>query len=163
MSEMTTIAIVSASSALAGVLLSSLTSWLLSEREQQRARQQLSREKLEEVSLLLVDSLKWIVNATSAKSLEELSAAQQCPEVHEAASISLLYFPELYKPITAYSNDIVLMHNYLVGVYDPLMGGTVGSHAARNEYFENNVDELRKKRQAVLDVIKEIAPKYTKA
>lgn len=163
MTETTTIAIVSASAALGGVLLSSLTAWGISALEARRARHQLSREKLEELSLLLVESLDWMEEATSARTLEELSSSQQCPEVQQAASIALLYFPELYKPIVAYSNDMIHMHNFLVEVFEPFRDSTSGADAARNPHFEHNVNELRKSRQAVLNEIEKVAPKYTKA
>lgn len=150
--------------ALAGVALASFSSWLLSHLQARKERHRLFREKLEELSLHIVDSLSWIEGATGAKSFEELSSFSLCPSAQKATNLAWLYFPELRKPTSDYSNCIACMHTTLVEVFEPLRDSTAGADVARNNpHFEHNVNELRKSRQAVLDKILEIAPNYTKA
>ena len=149
--------------ALAGVALASFSSWFLSHLQARKERHRLSREKLEELSLHIVESLSWLEGATGARTFAELSSFSLCPSAQKATTLAWLYFPELRKPTSDYSNDIVHMHKFLVSVFEPLRDSSAGADAARNPHFEHNVEELRKSRQLVLDKILEIAPEYTKA
>tara|TARA_R110000868_G_C10572960_1_gene737922 strand:- start:184 stop:672 length:489 start_codon:yes stop_codon:yes gene_type:complete len=149
--------------ALAGVALASSSALLVAHLQAQKERHRLSREKLEELSLHVVASLEWLETANRARSFGELSLFSLCPSAQKATSLAWLYFPELCKPTSDYSNSIVDIHRLLIASLKVDLDLSAAACAAQDPDWVDMIQAVKKSRQAVLDKIQEVAPQYIKA
>lgn len=104
-------AIIAASSAIAGVLISQTITLLLSFFDKRHKKQILLRQKYEEMMFHLSDSLTWLQDLHCCKTRHELFAQAQSLPARKALSLCLLYFSDLADTANQY---IFAQHEYSV-------------------------------------------------
>lgn len=158
------IAIIAASSALSGVMISAGISMLLSHIDRKHKKQVLLREKYEAMMTHFSASLVWIQSLNGSTSQKEVFALAQSVDARKSLSVALLYFPEF---VTAANEYILAQQNYYASVvtsYNPNIPITAGGQAAVNSPNINEVTELLfAKKNAFENQMVASAPKYTKA
>ena len=104
-------AVIAASAALAGVVISLLGNWLLSWLKEGHERKVLLRSKYEELAFLVVDSVGDYEKILTAESNLQLLKDSQPVSAQKALALSQLYFPELVMAADAYLSTIVAFRN----------------------------------------------------
>ena len=104
-------AVIAATAALSGVVISLLGNWLLSWLKEGHERKILLRSKYEELSFLLVDSTLEYQKIISAGATRQLLRDSQPISVQKAASLAQLYFPELVNETNHYLFSFVSFRN----------------------------------------------------
>ncbi len=103
-------AVISASAALSGVVISLLGNWLLSWLKEGHERKILLRSKYEELSFLLVDSIGDYQQILTAHSNRELLNTQPV-SAQKMFALAQLYFPELLAATDVYLSALVAFRN----------------------------------------------------
>lgn len=104
MSQEIKIAIIAASSAILGAIISQATTLLISCIERKRQKNILLRQKYEEMMFHFSASLEWIRYLNGCTTQSEVFALAQSTDARKALSLCLLYFPILARP----ANDYIL-------------------------------------------------------
>jgi hypothetical protein len=104
-------AVIAASAALAGVLLSLGGNWFLSWLKEGHERKVLLRSKYEELALLVVDSVGDYQKILTAESNQGLLKDSQPVSAQKAEALAQLYFPELMAATDEYLVAIVAFRN----------------------------------------------------
>lgn len=104
-------AVIAASAALAGVVISLLGNWFLSWLREGHERKVLLRSKYEELAFLVVDSVGEYQKILTAESNLQLLKDSQPVSAQKALSLSQLYFSELVPAADAYLSSIVAFRN----------------------------------------------------
>ncbi len=103
-------AVIAASAALSGVVISLLGNWLLSWLKEGYERKILLRSKYEELSFLLVDSIGDYQQILTAHSNRELLNTQPV-SAQKMFALAQLYFPELLVATDVYLSALVAFRN----------------------------------------------------
>lgn len=104
-------AVIAASAALAGVVISLLGNWLLSYLNRGHQRKVLLRSKYEELAFLVVDSVGDYQKILVAESNHQLLRDSQPVSAQKAEALAQLYFPELKETADGYLSAIVAFRN----------------------------------------------------
>ncbi len=96
------IAVIAASSALCGVIISQAISIVLSFFDKRHKKQILLRQKYEEMMFHFSDSFAWINELNSCKTRHQLFAQAQPLQARKALFLSLLDFPALVETANQY-------------------------------------------------------------
>lgn len=104
-------AIIAASAALAGVLISLLGNWLLSCIKQGHEHKALLRSKYEELAFLVVDSVGDYQKILVAESNYQLLRDSQPISAQKVSALAQLYFPELVATTDDYLVALVSFQN----------------------------------------------------
>ena len=119
MSQEIQTAIIAASFAILGAVISQAMTWLLSHLEKKRQKNILLRQKFEEMTFYFSDSLGWVskvVSCTNEETLRELAHNQ---EARKALSLCQLYFlEELAHAANDYLSAQQSYYPEIVKVYD---------------------------------------------
>lgn len=107
-------AVIAASAALAGVVISLLGNWFLSWLKEERERKVLLRSKYEELSFLLIDSIGDYQQILTAGSNRELLTTQPV-SAQKMFALAQLYFPELLGASDGYLSALVAFRNACAG------------------------------------------------
>ena len=159
------IAIIAASSALCGVIISqaiSLTKTFLDRRYQ---KQILLRQKYEEMMFHFTISLEWLQYLNGSTTQEAVFALAQCPEARKALSLCLLYFPEMVDAANNYVLSQQKYYDVVASSFKPDIPFTAGGQAivhSRDQY-DAATKNLFNKKNAFENLIVSNAKKYTKA
>ena len=158
------IAVISASSAIAGAVISQLVSIFRDILDKKHKRHILLREKYEELANLVTNSQEWFTSQLGAASLKELKSRPPL-EARRAMVLSHIYFPLLQSACQAYVNASALFQVTLINNHEFVEGVDAGTQAAHKNRaaFEKAADNLQKKRQELDELIIKYACKYTKA
>ena len=158
------VAIIAASSALAGVIISATIAILLSLFDKRHKKQVLLREKYEEMMLYFSTSLVWIQNINGSTTQKEVFALSQSTEARKALSLCLLYFPDL---ADAANNYILAQQGYYASVVTSFreeLAFTAGAQAmVKNLQHKEVTDNLFNQKNIFENLIITSAPKYTNA
>jgi hypothetical protein len=157
------IAIIAASSALCGVIISqaiSLTQIFLNRRYQ---KQILLRQKYEEMMFHFSDSLQWIQQVNMCRTQQEIFALAQCPETRKALSLCLLYFPDLSGPANDYLLAQLSYYEFIIKNFNENIPVTAGGQAFNKPEYKTPTDNLFTKKNHFENLIISTAKKYTKA
>jgi hypothetical protein len=107
----THIAIVSASSALAGVVVSAAVATTQSWLDRRHKRKELLREKYEAMAMLFLDSMKWpsyLLYATSSSQIADSSHPLSANKVHMLCTV---YFPRFRAKSGAYIDACTALYD----------------------------------------------------
>ncbi len=164
MSQEIKIAIIAASSALLGAIISQSMTWLLSHLEKKRQKHILLRQKYEEMWLNFSSSLEWIVRLNGSTSQEAVFQLAQNPEARKAASLCFLYFREELGD--AANNYLLAQQSYyqsLIKVYDKNDKDCTagGQFMIKDPGYKVSVDNLFAKKNLLENLIISNANKYT--
>jgi hypothetical protein len=104
-------AIIAATAALSGVVISLLGNWLLSWQKEGHERKILLRSKYEELAFLVVDSVGDYQKILVADSNQGLLKDSQPVSAQKVEALAQLYFPELMEAADGYLVSIVAFRN----------------------------------------------------
>ena len=159
------IAIISASAAIVGALISQITMFLISWQDKRHQQKTILRQKYEEMFHLFFDSLEWFVAINGCTTRAAVNELAQCASTKKTQALILLYFQqELGTSVAEYS---FAQHSYyiaIIEVYSEDENTTAGSqfelkHHKREEITKNLFD----KKNAFEQLIIKTSRKYTKA
>jgi hypothetical protein len=159
------VAIIAASSALAGVIISATIALLLSIFDKKHKKQVLLREKYEEMMFHFSASLVWIQSLNGSTTQKEVLALSQSTDARKALSLCLLYFPTLSD---AANNYIFSQQEYYASVvtsYRAEIPFTAGAQALVHNKDNHQVatDNLFNRKNIFENLIVTSAPRYTNA
>ena len=158
------IALIAASSAILGALITQVVSIVRDVIEQRRKRNTLLREKYEELALLVVSSHQWLVDLLKSRSVPELGALRPSDARH-AMTLSHLYFPELREACQNFVNRCAEYQIMLIDLNEGRTDHDAGTQAAhRDEAKYLSVSkQLHLARDSLDKAIIKHAEKYTRA
>lgn len=157
------IAIIAASSALGGVIISQIFSLLQSFYGKKYKKQILLRQKYEEMMFHFSVSLEWIVRLNGSTTQATVFALAQCPDARKALSLCLLYFPEM---VEASNNYVLAQQSYYAFIlknFNEAIPVTAGGQAFAKPEHKAPTDNLFAKKNHFENLIISNAKKYTKA
>lgn len=157
------IAIVSASSAIAGAVISQLVTILRDYLDKRHKRNIFLREKYEELANLVTASQGWFTGQIGAINMLELRTPPV--EARKAAVISHIYFPALRDACESYLDACINFQVTLIDsheFYEGMDAGTQATHKNRKA-FEKAVGHLQSCRQHLDEQIMEHAHEYVRA
>ena len=163
-SQAITIALIAASSAILGALITQIVSIVRDAVNQSRKRHALRREKYEELALLVATSHQWLVDLLKSRSIPELGSLRPIDARH-AMTLSHLYFPELREACQDYINRCVEYQLMLIDLNEGRNdhdAGTQAAHCDQARYLRTS-EELHVARDSLDKVIIKHAAKYTRA
>lgn len=126
--EITT-AIIAATAALSGVLLSQALSLLQTFLDRKHQRQKLLRQKYEEMTFLVQESLQYYNELNTTREYEQILSQPSNPRSQRARVLALLYFPQLEKELTSYILAEVAFYKLIVSNFDYSNPANAGSQA----------------------------------
>ena len=166
MKQEISIAIIAASSALCGVIISQAFSLFQSFLNRRHEKKKLLRQKYEETMLHLSTSLEWIQHLNGSTNQEAVFALAQNVAARKALSLCLLYFR---KDLGGAANDYILAqqayYQSLIKVYDKndLNCTAGGQFWVKDPKCKEITDNLFQKKNDFENLIISNASKYTKA
>lgn len=158
------VALIAASSAIAGALITQVVAIVRDVIEQRRKRHILLREKYEELALRVTTSHQWMVDQLKSRTIAELGS-QPPFDARHVMVLSHLYFPELRDACQTYVNRCVEFQIMLIDLnegrteYD---AGTQAAHRDQSKYLSVS-KQLHIARDALDKAIITYAVKYTRA
>jgi len=158
------IAVVSASAAILGVLVSQGSAMLQEFLNRKHQKKKLLREKYEQLADHVTESHLWVTGVLQAQSLSQ--ATSNTPiHARKAATLAAIYFPLLLEDAQNYLNACAMFHVVILENHEFVSGVTAGAQAAhRNKQaFEAASEKVHYARQMLDDKIIEYANKYTRA
>jgi len=158
------IALISAGSALGGVIISQFFSLLVSFLDKKHKKQQLLRQKYEEMLFHFSASLQWIVKVNSSSTQEDVMALSQSVDARKALSLCLLYFPELKDAANNYVKAQSQYYRSIATHYDRSNQFPAGAQAAVKDMQHQVVEKgLTDSKIFFENLIISTSYKYTKA
>ena len=159
------IGIISAASALGGVVVSQFFSLLQAHFEHKQQKKILLRTKYEELVQHLNGAIEWGRETTFCKTQAELHAHAVPVPARQVYSLALLYFPKLKVPAAQLVHTSVMLHHVLSEHFTETERGTAGGQAARKALAQvtEASNALQAARQALDDAIEKNAEAYIAA
>jgi len=159
------IAIIAASSALGGVIISQVFSLLQSFYDKKYKKQILLRQKYEEMMFHFSASLEWIQHLNGNTNQASVFALAQCPDARKSLSLCLLYFPEM---VDSANNYVLAQQSYYTSVVTSFKEGiscTAGGQAIihNKDNYEVAKNNLFRTKNIFENLMVSNATKYTKA
>lgn len=161
------IAIIAASSAIRGAVISQATTFLISFLEKRHQKNILLRQKYEEMMMHFSDSLGWLSKVGSCTNEEDLRALVHNSESRKVLSLCQLYF--LDDLADAANNYMAAQSSYFAEVfmaYDPndQQNKTAGGQAlAKSSKIKHEREKLYTAKDTLENLIIKNANKYTVA
>jgi hypothetical protein len=156
-------AIIAASAALGGVILSQAITITLSFFEKRHKKQILLRQKYEEMMFHFSDSLSWIQDLHCCKTRHELFAQAQSPPSRKALSLCLLYFQDLSDTANQYIFAQQEYYRFVASSFDENLSANAGGQALFHQEGKILLDNLMKKKIVFENLIVNNSKKYIKA
>ena len=158
------VALIAASSAIAGATISQFVSILRDWLNKRHQRKILLREKYEELANLITHSQEWVTFQLGAQSLAELNSRPP-QEARKATVLSHIYFPLLQDACQNYVNASAAFQSMLIENHQFAPGQTAGAQAVRqNENaFMQAINNVQQCRDELDKQIIKYAKQYTKA
>ncbi|MEW6739793.1 MAG: hypothetical protein ACOYU2_04295 [Nitrospirota bacterium] len=159
------IAIIAASSALCGVIISQAISILLSRLDQRHKKHILLRQKYEEMMFYFQDSLTYYNQVATCRIRDQLLQLNHSIPAQRAMGLALLYFPNFVSILDTYIRNQISYYNLVVSSYNPKIPANAGAQArvhnkSQLEAAENNLFQSKDK---IIDELKANVKKYIKA
>lgn len=147
----------------AGVLAGQLITLVNAHRDRKERRQQFLREKYEELTQSILDSIEQVQSMTKLSANEVLFSEATPAGPLKAHYSAIIYFPELRDATLEYNNSIATLHLFLIRSVDPDIPLHVGAQAEGRPGYAGIHKEMRRKRSVVEKLIEKNASRYTKA
>ncbi|ENM0969196.1 hypothetical protein AB6R08_004477 [Vibrio parahaemolyticus] len=159
------VAVVSAVSAVVGVIISQISVLLKEHLNKKHLKRILLREKYEELADCIQSAMVTSTQVADCRNISELMSFGINEPLRKAMSLSLIYFPEFKGAVGHFQNMYIAYYNVLTKSYSRQIDETVGTQAAahnREAYMKTSNDFVLARHE--IDVLLEqFAPKYTKA
>ena len=158
------VALIAASSAIAGATISQFVSILRDWLNKRHQRKILLRKKYEELANLITQSQEWVTFQLGAQSMLELNSRPP-QEARKAMVLSHIYFPLLQEACQNYVDASAAFQSMLADNHRFAPGRTAGAQAVRQneEAFMQAINNLRQCRNELDKQIIRYAKQYTKA
>lgn len=156
-------AIIAASAALGGVIISQAISIFLTFLDKRHKRQILLRQKYEEMMIHFSDSLSWIQDLHCCRTRHELFAQAQSPPARKALSLCLLYFPDLSSTANQYVLAQQSYYSFVVDSFDEKLPINAGGQSLIHQQGKELADALFKSKIVMENKIVDKVHKYIKA
>jgi len=158
-------AIIAASAALGGVIISQAISILLSFLDKRHKKHILLRQKYEEMMFHFQDSLAYYSQVGACKTLDQLLHQNHCIPANRAMGLALLYFHNLAPLFDTYLRNQISFYNLLISSYKQDIPASAGAQAmvhnkSQSEEVERN---LFQSKDAIINELKANVKEYTKA
>lgn len=163
MTENTLIAIIAASSALSGVIISQVITLLASYMNRRHEKNVLLRNKYEELMFHFSDSFGWMVEINNSMTKEELFEKAQSMEARKALSLCLLYFPDLVDDANKYVFSMVEYYKFVVDIFNADIPHNAGAQALAHDKGIDLMNRLFGSKVTLENAIVDKSPAYTKA
>ena len=163
MSESIQTALIASLSAVMGGILAVAGNWLLHLQESKKALRQLHRSKLEDIADSIGESMSWYMAMSSARTFEELASCSQSSEVRRGYNLCCLYFPQLREPMGRYSDCLIEVYNFLIGVIQPHPTLNAGAQALMRPEYDPLLVRVRLLRDELESKLQDEAAKINKA
>jgi len=163
MYEKTLIAIISASSALLGVIVASGIAMLQSWLDRKNKREVLLREKYEELGLHFLDSMKLPGELLTCSSHEKTLAVTHQSSGNKAHLLALVYFPLLQQATGQYIESYSALCLTTLSLYDPTDSRRVGEQVFDHPQYIAARDQHIAARDALQEEIQAHAHIYAHA
>lgn len=157
------IAIIAASSALTGVIISQAISIALSFFEKRHKKQILLRQKYEEMMNHFSESLTWIRDLHCCKTRDELFSQSQSIQARKALGLCLLYFPDLAETMNNYVFAQQEYYGFVVSTFNESLDVNAGGQTLVHQQGKELADNLTKKKIILENTIVNKVKKYIKA
>lgn len=158
-------AIIAATAALSGVIISQAISIFLSFLDKRHRRAVLLREKYEEMMFQFQDSLTYYSQVGTCKDLDSLLQNSHSVSAQRTLGLALLYFPKLAPALEDYCRAQVSYYSVIVSLYKPDIPATAAAQArVHNKQAVEDVErKLFSSKDKVLDELKMGIKQCTKA
>ncbi|EGQ8527949.1 TPA: hypothetical protein NKA88_004593 [Vibrio parahaemolyticus] len=159
------VAVVSAISAVVGVLISQVSVLLKEHLSKKHLKQILLREKYEELADCIQAAMVASNQAAESTSISELMKFCINEPLRKAMSLSLIYFPEFKDAVGAFQNAYISHYDVMAKSYHREVNETVGTQAVfhnRKAYIET-AERLVQTRHEIDLLVEKYAYKYAKA
>ena len=159
------IAIITAASALSGVVISQFNTLIVSFLKRKNRKNVLLREKYELLMEHVLEALKFSTDAQQCKSMEELTTMSVNVPARKALNLSLIYFPELQNSCIDFQNSYIKFYGVLATSFKSGIPHNVGTQACAHnkDAFEATAFEMTMCRQVLDESMIKYSKKYTKA
>jgi len=154
---------IGAAAALAGVLLSQIISIALSVFDKKHAKKVLLRQKYEELMNEFQNSISYIQDVHTCKTLDQLFQLSHSPHTGKAYGLALLYFPDIEEPLGQYGVSQVSFYNSVITIFNADIQVNAGGQAMMDKWHKQVMQSLFDKMNLVMDALVSNAQKYTKA
>ncbi len=149
--------------ALSGVVIAQAFSILLSILDKRHKKHVLLRQKYEEMMFEFQNSLSYVQDVHTRKTLDQLSQLSSSPHSGKAYSLALLYFPNLVKPLNGYIAAQISFYTSVITIFDENIPTSAGGQAIMIEGHKQARENLFRKKEFVMDALISNAKKYIKA
>lgn len=155
-------AIIAATSALSGVVISQAITLTLDWRDKRYKRKIHLRDKYEEMMLEVADSLTYPSDVCLCRTADELHRMMPPASLSKATILANIYFRELAPELDCYSGSVIDFYSHVVELYDAGNPHNVGGQLVQHGK-DNPMLGLLDAKNSVLNALKDYAPQYTKA
>jgi hypothetical protein len=158
-------AIIAATAALSGVILSQMISLFQVFLSRRHEKQKLLRQKYEEMMFFFSASLGWLQDLNGSTTQSSVFALAQNPAARKALSLALLYFPHLAESANQYVLAQQSYYNLVVSSFRESIGFTAGGQTIKHNKQQCEIEtaNLFQKKNEFENLIISNASKYTKA
>jgi hypothetical protein len=159
------IAIIAASSALCGVVISQAIALFQTFLNRKHEKQKLLRQKYEEMMFHFSASLEWLQRLNGSTTQSEVFSLAQSIDSCKARSLCLLYFPHLVEAANKYILAQQAYYTSIVTSFRKDIPVTAGGQALvhNKERHEQATNALFEKKNSFENLIVSTAKTYTKA
>ncbi len=159
------VAVVSAVSAIVGVIISQISVLLKEHLNKKHLKRILLREKYEELADCVQSAMVTSTKASDCRSISELMSFGVNEPLRKATSLSLIYFPEFKDAVGHFQNMYICYYNVLTKSYRRQIDETLGTQAAAQhpEAYMKAANDFRLARHEIDLLLEQYAQKYTKA
>jgi len=160
-----TMALIAAGAAVFGSVASQVFLLIQGFLEKKHKKNILLREKYEDLSNHVTESMLWVSHVQGVQTLEQLNAHNVPTHARKALSLSSLYFPLLRGDCISYLNSLVNFHVVLISSYRHIPGVSAATQAVAHnkDEFLSSLAKVQKSRQILDESIIKYASKYAKA
>ncbi|HHY0435698.1 TPA: hypothetical protein ACVU31_002487 [Vibrio parahaemolyticus] len=159
------VAVVSAVSAIVGVIISQISVLLKEHLNKKHLKRILLREKYEELADCIQSAVVTSNKAADCRSISELMSFGINEPLRKAMSLSLIYFPEFKDAVGHFQNMYISYYNVLTKNYRRQIDETVGTQAAEHniEAYTKTANDFLFARHEIDLLLEQFAPKYARA
>ncbi|WP_022949538.1 hypothetical protein [Methylohalobius crimeensis] len=157
------IAIIAASAAVFGAVVSQITAFAISAWDKKHQKKVLLRQKYEEMMFYFSASLGWVPIVNGCKTLHEISSCSQSPDPRKVLSLCLLYFPDLSDAANAYILGQQAYYASIISRFKDSVGASAGAQAFVSAEHKKVMDQLFERKNELEHLIVFLAKKYVKA
>jgi hypothetical protein len=154
-------AIIAGACALLGGALVQVFQLLKTNQDRRHERKRLLREKYEEVTAEIRETVSWAMSLSSIADIETLATSSSAASAQKVIDLCRIYFPELKPSAIQYSNALTQYHKFAivcVSTHGSLLAGLAAASDGKKQ-----TEALRSAREELYAAIEEYATNYTQA